>query len=177
METMPPYTYKFVKNQGSDSENQKKQNKKDKHGYLSKDVKVINDLIDDLSKLKTADHATTAAHAVTAAAAVATSTNTVAAAATHAAAASGEMTNPLEIDNDKESLQSVSSSSSHRSTEPKAKLKEQVRPHLTFYKPLGPWVFISVRYSIVNDSGLIKANPEFSLSIFWVILFSCLNPT
>lgn len=123
METMPPYTYKFVKNQGSDSENQKKQNKKDKHGYLSKDVKVINDLIDDLSKLKTADHATTAAHAVTAAAAVATSTNT-AAAATHAA--SGEMTNPLEIDNDKGSLQSVSSSSSHRSTEPKAKLKEQV---------------------------------------------------
>ena len=68
METMPPYTYKFVKNQGSDSENnqnQKKQNKKDKHGYLSKDVKVINDLIDDLSKLKTADHvSTTAAHAV-----------------------------------------------------------------------------------------------------------------
>ena len=151
METMPPYTYKFVKNQGSDSENQKKQNKKDKHGYLSKDVKVINDLIDDLSKLKTADHATTAAHAVTAAAAVATSTNT-AAAATHAA--SGEMTNPLEIDNDKGSLQSVSSSSSHRSTEPKAKLKEQVR-HLTFlfYKPLGPWVFISVRYSIVKDSN------------------------
>ena len=136
METMPPYTYKFVKNQGSDSENQNqkpKQNKKDKHGYLSKDVKVINDLIDDLSKLKTADHvSTTAAHAVTAAAAVATSTNTVAA-ATHAAA-SGEMTNPLEIDNDKESLQSVSSSSSHRSTEPKAKLKEQVSPHL----PLGP---------------------------------------
>ena len=71
--------------------------------------------------------------AVTAAAAVATSTNTVAAAATHAAAASGEMTNPLEIDNDKESLQSVSSSSSHRSTEPKAKLKEQVSPHLIFY--------------------------------------------
>ena len=174
METMPPYTYKFVKNQGSDSENQKKQNKKDKHGYLSKDVKVINDLIDDLSKLKTADHATTAAHAVTAAAAVATSTNTVAA-ATHAAA-SGEMTNPLEIDNDKESLQSVSSSSSHRSTEPKAKLKEQVRPHLTFYKPLGPWVFISVRYSIVNDSGLIKANPEFSLSISG-LFFSSLNPT
>ena len=139
METMPPYTYKFVKNQGSDSENnQKKQNKKDKHGYLSKDVKVINDLIDDLSKLKTADHATTAAHAVTAAAAVATSTNTVAA-ATHAAA-SGEMTNPLEIDNDKESLQSVSSSSSHRSTEPKAKLKEQVRHHLTFLvlQALGP---------------------------------------
>ena len=155
METMPPYTYKFVKNQGSDSENQNqkpKQNKKDKHGYLSKDVKVINDLIDDLSKLKTADHvSTTAAHAVTAAAAVATSTNTVAA-ATHAAA-SGEMTNPLEIDNDKESLQSVSSSSSHRSTEPKAKLKEQVSPHLTFYKPpLGPWVFISVRYSTVKDS-------------------------
>ena len=136
METMPPYTYKFVKNQGSDSENQNqkpKQNKKDKHGYLSKDVKVINDLIDDLSKLKTADNATTAAHAVTAAAAVATNTNTVAA-ATHAT--SGEMTNPLEIDNDKESLQSVSSSSSHRSTEPKAKLKEQVSPHhLTFYKP------------------------------------------
>jgi hypothetical protein len=154
METMPPYTYKFVKNQGSDSENQKKQNKKDKHGYLSKDVKVINDLIDDLSKLKTADHvSTTAAHAVTAAAAVATSTNTVAA-ATHAAAASGEMTNPLEIDNDKESLQSVSSSSSHRSTEPKAKQKEQVR-HITFllYKPLGPWVFINVRYSIVKDSN------------------------
>ena len=89
--------------------------------------------------------------AVTAAAAVATSTNT--AAATHAAAASGEMTNPLEIDNDKESLQSVSSSSSHRSTEPKAKLKEQVSPHLTFHKPLGPWVFISVRYSIVKDSN------------------------
>ena len=70
METMPPYTYKFVKNQGSDSENNQnqnktKQNKKDKHGYLSKDVKVINDLIDDLSKLKTADHvSTTAAHAV-----------------------------------------------------------------------------------------------------------------
>lgn len=164
METMPPYTYKFVKNQGSDSENnqnqnQKKQNKKDKHGYLSKDVKVINDLIDDLSKLKTADHATTAAHAVTAAAAaVATSTNTVAAAAaTHAAAASGEMTNPLEIDNDKESLQSVSSSSSHRSTEPKAKLKEQVRAssHLSYsYKPLGPWVFMSVRYSIVKDRNV-----------------------
>ena len=153
METMPPYTYKFVKNQGSDSENQqKKQNKKDKHGYLSKDVKVINDLIDDLSKLKTADHATTAAHAVTAAAAVATSTNTVAA-ATHAAA-SGEMTNPLEIDNDKESLQSVSSSSSHRSTEPKAKLKEQVRhPTFLFYKLLGLWVFISVSYSIVKDSN------------------------
>ena len=153
METMPPYTYKFVKNQGSDSENQqKKQNKKDKHGYLSKDVKVINDLIDDLSKLKTADHATTAAHAVTAAAAVATSTNTVAA-ATHAA--SGEMTNPLEIDNDKESLQSVSSSSSHRSTEPKAKLKEQVRHPCTFlfYKLLGLWVFISVSYSIVKDSN------------------------
>jgi hypothetical protein len=151
METMPPYTYKFVKNQGSDSENQKKQNKKDKHGYLSKDVKVINDLIDDLSKLKTADNATTAAHAVTAAAAVATNTNTVAA-ATHAT--SGEMTNPLEIDNDKESLQSVSSSSSHRSTEPKAKQKEQVR-HITFllYKPLGPWVFINVRYSIVKDSN------------------------
>ena len=154
MESMPPYTYKFVKNQGSDSENnqnQKKQNKKDKHGYLSKDVKVINDLIDDLSKLKTADHANTAAHAVTAAAAVATSTNTVAA-ATHAAA-SGEMTNPLEIDNDKESLQSVSSSSSHRSTEPKAKLKEQVRhPTFLFYKLLGLWVFISVSYSIVKDS-------------------------
>ena len=70
METMPPYTYKFVKNQGSDSENNQnqnktKQNKKDKHGYLSKDVKVINDLIDDLSKLKTADHvSTTATHAV-----------------------------------------------------------------------------------------------------------------
>ena len=37
---MPPY--KFVKNQNSNS----------KIGYLSKDVKVINDLIDDLSKLQ-----------------------------------------------------------------------------------------------------------------------------
>lgn len=47
---MPPYTYKFVKNQ-----NNVKQKKIG--SYLSKDVKVINDLIDDLSKLKTADNA------------------------------------------------------------------------------------------------------------------------
>ena len=112
METMPPYTYKFVKNQGSNSSSAKQK----KIGYLSKDVKVINDLIDDLSKLKTADNA---GAAVSPAATAATS-------ATVAATASGEMTNPLEIDNDKESLQSISSSSSHRSTEPKAKLKEQV---------------------------------------------------
>ena len=119
METMPPYTYKFVKNQGSNSSSAKQK----KIGYLSKDVKVINDLIDDLSKLKTADNAGAAAAVVSPAAATHPATN----AATVAATASGDMTNPLEIDNDKESLQSVSSSSSHRSTEPKAKLKEQVR--------------------------------------------------
>ena len=112
METMPPYTYKFVKNQGGNSSSSKK------IGYLSKDVKVINDLIDDLSKLKTADNA----GAVVSPAATHAATRE----ATVAATASGEMTNPLEIDNDKESLQSISSSSSHRSTEPKAKLKEQV---------------------------------------------------
>lgn len=49
---MPPYTYKFVKNQANCN------NKKDKIGYLSKDVKVINDLIDDLSKLKGSNDAT-----------------------------------------------------------------------------------------------------------------------
>ena len=114
METMPPYTYKFVKNQGSNSGSAKQK----KIGYLSKDVKVINDLIDDLSKLKTADNA----GAVVSPAATHAATRE----ATVAATASAEMTNPLEIDNDKESLQSISSSSSHRSTEPKAKLKEQV---------------------------------------------------
>ena len=109
METMPPYTYKFVKNQGGNSSSSKK------IGYLSKDVKVINDLIDDLSKLKTADNvaAATATHA------------TVAPSSVGIRHSNDEMTNPLEIENDKESLQSISSSSSH--TEPKAKLKEQVR--------------------------------------------------
>ena len=88
METMPPYTYKFVKNQGSNSGSAKQK----KIGYLSKDVKVINDLIDDLSKLKTADNA----GAVVSPAATHAATRE----ATVAATASGEMTNPLEIDND-----------------------------------------------------------------------------
>ena len=123
METMPPYTYKFVKNQGSNSSSSNaKQNKK--IGYLSKDVKVINDLIDDLSKLKTADNAGGQAAVVPPAAAATLHAASIS--ATVAATASGAMTNPLEIDNDKESLQSVSSSSTNRSTEPKAKLKEQV---------------------------------------------------
>ena len=117
METMPPYTYKFVKNQGGNSSSSKK------IGYLSKDVKVINDLIDDLSKLKTADNVATAAAAATA------TTCTIAPPSGHTVSGlrhtNDEMTNPLEIENDKESLQSISSSSSH--TEPKAKLKEQVR--------------------------------------------------
>ena len=120
METMPPYTYKFVKNQGGNSSSSKK------IGYLSKDVKVINDLIDDLSKLKTADNVATAAAAASASA----TTCTIAPPSGHIVSGqirhtNDEMTNPLEIENDKESLQSISSSSSH--TEPKAKLKEQVR--------------------------------------------------
>lgn len=128
METMPPYTYKFVKNQGSSnsaaaaaaasgglegagsgggSASVASSKHQKKIGYLSKDVKVINDLIDDLSKLKTADNATAV-------------TGTVTAAAT-------EMTNPLEIhDEDKESSQSMCSSSSNRSEKGKPKLKEQV---------------------------------------------------
>ena len=85
---MPPY--KFVKNQNSNS----------KIGYLSKDVKVINDLIDDLSKLQSGDNDK-----------------------------ADMMTNPLEID-DKESSQSISSSTSrHSDTQKsveKAKLKDQV---------------------------------------------------
>ena len=54
---MPPYTYKFVKNQSGLPSNS---SEKKKIGYLSKDVKVINDLIDDLSKLKTAENDATA---------------------------------------------------------------------------------------------------------------------
>lgn len=97
METMPPYTYKFVKNQTGNSTGSNK-----KIGYLSKDVKVINDLIDDLSKLKT---------------------NTQ---------DNAEMTNPLEIqDHDKESIHSSNDSSSthqdQKSSSEKPKLKEQVR--------------------------------------------------
>ena len=89
---MPPYTYKFVKNQTGNSTKQKKIG----GGYLSKDVKVINDLIDDLSKLKVADNAACAA------------------------SAAAEMTNPLQhVDNDKGSSQSISSSSTHRSVEEK----------------------------------------------------------
>ena len=92
METMPPYTYKFVKNQTGNSTKQKKIG----GGYLSKDVKVINDLIDDLSKLKVDN-------------------------------AAAEMTKPLQVDQDKGSSQSISSSSTHRSVEEKPKLKEQVQ--------------------------------------------------
>lgn len=88
---MPPY--KFVKNQNSNS----------KIGYLSKDVKVINDLIDDLSKLQSSGAENEKADM---------------------------MTNPLEVD-DKESTRSISSSTSRhsdaqKSTLEKAKLKDQV---------------------------------------------------
>lgn len=100
---MPPYTYKFVKNQSGLPSNS---SEKKKIGYLSKDVKVINDLIDDLSKLKTAENDATA-----------------------------DMTNPLETigqdhDHDKEDTPSISSSSTHKSglsnKEKQPKLKEQV---------------------------------------------------
>merc|ERR550532_3106458 len=102
---MPPYTYKFVKNQGSNSSSAKQK----KIGYLSKDVKVINDLIDDLSKLKTAENDASAT-------------------------ANSEMTNPLDTinqdhDHDKEDTPSISSSSTHKSglsnREKQPKLKEQ----------------------------------------------------
>lgn len=102
MANMPPYTYKFVKNQSGQSNSSSSK----KIGYLSKDVKVINDLIDDLSKLKTAENDATA-----------------------------DMTNPLETigqdhDHDKEDTPSISSSSTHKSglsnKEKQPKLKEQV---------------------------------------------------
>ena len=108
MASMPPYTYKFVKNQSGLPSNS---SEKKKIGYLSKDVKVINDLIDDLSKLKTAENDASAT-------------------------ANSEMTNPLESinqdhDHDKEDTPSISSSSTHKSglsnREKQPKLKEQVR--------------------------------------------------
>ena len=88
------FLLKFVKNQNNS-----------KIGYLSKDVKVINDLIDDLSKLQSGDNEKS------------NDKNDI-------------MTNPLEID-DKESSQSISSSTSrHSDTQKsveKAKLsKDQV---------------------------------------------------
>ena len=73
-------------------------------GYLSKDVKVINDLIDDLSKLQVSGNDNDKTDI---------------------------MTNPLEID-DKESTQSISSSTSRhsdgaqKSLAETAKLKDQV---------------------------------------------------
>ena len=73
-------------------------------GYLSKDVKVINDLIDDLSKLQVSGNDNDKTDI---------------------------MTNPLEID-DKESTQSISSSTSRhsdgaqKSVAETAKLKDQV---------------------------------------------------
>ena len=106
MASMPPYTYKFVKNQSGLPSNS---SEKKKIGYLSKDVKVINDLIDDLSKLKTAEN--------------------------DANTANSEMTNPLDTinqdhDHDKEDTPSISSSSTHKSglsnREKQPKLKEQV---------------------------------------------------
>ena len=105
MANMPPYTYKFVKNQSGQSNSSSSK----KIGYLSKDVKVINDLIDDLSKLKTAEN--------------------------DANTANSEMTNPLDTinqdhDHDKEDTPSISSSSTHKSglsnREKQPKLKEQV---------------------------------------------------
>lgn len=110
METMPPYTYKFVKNTTSSTSNSNSTSNKQQIGYLSKDVKVINDLIDDLSKLKTSANAT----------------------GVSASADNAEMTNPLEIIDDKESSASISSSSTQTSERKsstaadKPKLKEQV---------------------------------------------------
>ena len=97
MANMPPYTYKFVKNQSGQSNSSSSK----KIGYLSKDVKVINDLIDDLSKLKTAEND-------------AEMTNPL----------------EINQDHDKaEDTPSISSSSTHKSgqsSKEKPKLKEQV---------------------------------------------------
>ena len=96
MANMPPYTYKFVKNQSGQSNSSSSK----KIGYLSKDVKVINDLIDDLSKLKTAEND-------------AEMTNPL----------------EINQDHDKADTPSISSSSTHKSgqsNKEKPKLKEQV---------------------------------------------------
>ena len=102
MANMPPYTYKFVKNQSGQSNSSSSK----KIGYLSKDVKVINDLIDDLSKLKTAEND-------------AEMTNPL----------------EINQDHDKADTPSISSSSTHKSgqsNKEKPKLKEQV----TFFSTL-----------------------------------------
>lgn len=116
MSNMPPY--KFVKNQNSTS----------KIGYLSKDVKVINDLIDDLSKFQVSGNDNDKTDI---------------------------MTNPLEID-DKESTQSISSSTSRhsdgaqKSVAETAKLKDQV---LT----LGP-------HEVVGPEYKLQAPPRYVFS-------------